>query len=157
MDLSTKPALLNHGHFYSSYDEKILSSALTLLQSEFWLERLLLTLPEKSIKSFVTGHNHAKMRYFLSFLGTFLLKGALANDPHCYTKELDLPEHGASWDCDGSSNTKVDIGDKCIVVCEQNYRLINCKLINCCDITNTSVCTAYYAASIMLYTSVQNL
>ena len=91
------------------------------------------------------------MRYFLIFCAGFLLKVTVANDPHCYTKELDLPEHGTSWDCDGSSNTKVDIGDKCIVVCQTNYRLINCKLKNCCDIANALV--QHYAASIMFCTS----
>ena len=68
------------------------------------------------------------MRHFFIFCAGFLLKVTVANDPHCYTKDLDLPEHGASWDCDGSSNVQVDIGDKCVAVCKKNYHLIHCKL-----------------------------
>ena len=68
------------------------------------------------------------MRDFLSFLGVSLLKITLANDPHCYTDDLPLPDHGKGWDCDGSSNEKVNIGDRCELVCEENYRLVNSEL-----------------------------
>ena len=72
------------------------------------------------------------MRYFEIF-GTFLLKLTLAFDdqiidPYCHTKDLPLPDHGESWNCTGSSNTTVTIGDECTAVCEKNYRLSECKL-----------------------------
>ena len=58
------------------------------------------------------------MRIFLIFFGF-----ASANNPFCYTANLDLPANTKGWECDGSSNVTVSNNEECTVICDDNYRL----------------------------------
>ena len=79
-------------------------------------------------------HIFQKMIKYFIFYGVAVsirspLSPGMLNREQCYTSQLTLPENGKGWKCTGSSNVAVNENDRCTAVCEDNYRLEQCKSI----------------------------
>ena len=49
-----------------------------------------------------------------------------AVDPYCNVNDLELPKHAKRWHCYNplaTDHSKIPIGDKCELICKDNYRL----------------------------------
>ena len=70
-------------------------------------------------------------------------------DPYCNKNDLELPQHAKRWHCSNplaTDHSKIPIGDKCELICKDNYRLYksNCskekkyRKFNLCSVSNRS-------------------
>ena len=49
-----------------------------------------------------------------------------AVDPYCNENDIELPKHAKRWHCYNplaTDHSKIPIGDKCELICKDNYRL----------------------------------